>query len=699
VTCPDSVKLDLLLSDKLAEKDFEEIEAHVENCPRCQANLQRLVLSTASTATGPSVGSRARLARVLAGGARSAAPANTPLATADELADALQKYQVLAPARLNEITASLKGRSADARGLARELVQRGWLTPFQANQLILGRGADLVLGPYLLVERLGEGGMGQVFKAYHPLMERTVALKVIRKERLGDEDAVQRFHREIRMAAQLNDPHIVQAYEAGRAGDNHFLVMEYAEGTDLQRLVRESGPLPVGQACSFISQAAQGLQHAHERGMVHRDVKPSNLQMTGGGKVVKLLDLGLARSQVSEGHSSGVTELTRARTVLGTPDYIAPEQIDDPRRVDIRADIYSLGCTLYFLLTGRSPFPRGSWEEKLLCHRREEPQPIEQLRPDVPAGLAAVLRKMLAKKPEDRYATPAAVAAALVPFRQPLLDLARSSSDCPPARTSIVVPGPVVPQPGADRRKRFWLVAGIAVLGAVLLLVLFWSRGDRPDPKSDEGPAKISDGEKDKSKERGGAPDGGKEPTVAEVLCHEDFSKLLKSGRALPDGWKCDSNAIVADVDQGKRPCLRVVAREADEHFLTLPPLKLGGDFGIEVGTVPWSTRALGGAARWPKMTVHLEASRGGAPLTITVDIRGVAIGNGLPRGGMLLQGQPFYRYRIVRQGKVIRTFIDNEIAATTTVDELPEYDVLRIGLVSPVNLYSLKVGPVNSSP
>ena len=192
--------------------------------------------------------------------------------------------------------------------------------------------------------------------------------------------------------------------------------MEYVEGSDLHRLVEKSGPLPLGQACHYIRQAALGLQHASERGLVHRDIKPSNLQVAATGEVVKILDMGLARSREPESNAGGRADLTQACSIMGTPDYIAPEQIADPRQVDVRADIYSLGCTLYYLLAARPPFPGGAWEEKLVCHRKVEPQPIEHVRPDVPAAFAAVLRKMMAKRPEDRYAVPTAAADALAPF-------------------------------------------------------------------------------------------------------------------------------------------------------------------------------------------------------------------------------------------------------------------------------------------
>jgi serine/threonine protein kinase len=224
--------------------------------------------------------------------------------------------------------------------------------------------------------------------------------------------------------------------------------MEDAEGADLHQLVQKSGPLPVGQACTYIHQAALGLQHASEHGMVHRDIKPSNLQVTKNGTMVKILDMGLARSQASEGNGQGGAELTQHRMIMGTPDYIAPEQIADARRVDIRADLYSLGCTFYFMLAGRPPFPDGEWEEKLVAHRKLEPQPIEQIRPDVTPAVGAILRKMMAKRPDDRYANPARVADALTPF-------CTMTGSAPIASSSLVIPS-CKPGDGLDAQRRIY---------------------------------------------------------------------------------------------------------------------------------------------------------------------------------------------------------------------------------------------------
>jgi serine/threonine protein kinase len=330
-------------------------------------------------------------------------------------AELLGQTPLLTAAQLREFDTSVRPRFTELRPLARELMERHWLTPYQINELARGHAGHLVLGPYLLLERLGKGGMGQVFKARHRKMNRVVALKVIRQELLANSRALRRFHREIQLAAQLDHPNVVHAFDADVVGGRHFLVMEYVEGTNLSLLVRGSGPVPVPRACDFGRQAALGLQHGHERGLVHRDVKPSNLLLKTCGSVVKVVDWGLARLQDGPGEGGGHA-LTLVGTALGTAGFIAPEQLLDSRQADARADLYGLGSTLYFLLTARSPFPQRSKLAGVLSCLGDEPERLEDLCPAVPPGLAAVVRRLMARRPEDRYQSAAEVAAALAPF-------------------------------------------------------------------------------------------------------------------------------------------------------------------------------------------------------------------------------------------------------------------------------------------
>jgi serine/threonine protein kinase len=249
-------------------------------------------------------------------------------------------------------------------------------------------------------------------------MDRVVALKMIQPHYTDSPEAVERFRREVKAAARLSHPHIVAAYDAEQVGQTHFLVMEFVEGKTLTEHLREKGSLPLREACALVLQAAKGLQFAAEKGMVHRDIKPDNLILTAAGQL-KILDFGLARLDepmpdqqlpAPEGVPAG---LTLAGTVVGTPDYMAPEQARDGSRADSRADIYSLGCTLYQLLTNRVPFPGGTTFDKLIRHAEEQPSPITALRPDVPADVARLVAQMMAKSPEDRPKTPGEVVARL----------------------------------------------------------------------------------------------------------------------------------------------------------------------------------------------------------------------------------------------------------------------------------------------
>jgi serine/threonine-protein kinase len=344
-------------------------------------------------------------------------PANSPAA----FVHSLRAYEIVSGAQTDEIARTLQPRFADVRGLAQELVRRGHLTSFQTGRLLQDRSQDLVVGSYRLLDQLGEGGMGQVFKARHVPMDRVVALKLIQKDHLSQPEAVKRFFREARAAAHLSHPNIVLAHDAGKAGEAHFLAMEYVEGLDLARLVQQSGPLAVELACEFIRQAALGLQHAFEKGVVHRDIKPANLLVTkagtNGAAVVKILDFGLARFESDTGARTVLTKLGR---VVGTVDYISPEQADNARKADIRSDIYSLGCSLFYLLTGQAPFPGETGVERLSARIVGKPQSLRALRPEVPEPVEEeVLGKMLARDPAKRFQTPAEVAAALEAFSKP----------------------------------------------------------------------------------------------------------------------------------------------------------------------------------------------------------------------------------------------------------------------------------------
>ena len=324
---------------------------------------------------------------------------------------------LLSPDQFAEVPAGDDDESP--RALAKQLIEKGLLTRWQAQELLKGR-TQFFLGKYKLLETLGQGGMGSVFTAEHTAMHRVVALKVMSKALLKNEDAIARFQREIRSAAALNHPNIVAAYDADCVKDTYFLVMEYVAGNTMKEWVKAHGALPIEWSCECIWQAANGLQHAFERNMVHRDIKSSNLLVVPdeatAQPVVKILDMGLARFASETGRESG--EITQTGQIMGSPDYIAPEQAKSAKDADIRADIFGLGCTLFELLTGRLPYLGDTVMEKLM-NRAIAPAPrVSSIRPDCPPALDEIVARMLERDPKRRYQTPGEVAAALAPIKQ-----------------------------------------------------------------------------------------------------------------------------------------------------------------------------------------------------------------------------------------------------------------------------------------
>jgi eukaryotic-like serine/threonine-protein kinase len=337
--------------------------------------------------------------------------------TVDEFVDLVRKSSVLDEPRLSGYVQKLKAdpaTPADLNAIAGLFVRDGLLTYFQAEQFLQGRWKRFTIGKYKVLERLGSGGMGQVFLCEHKLMRRRVAVKVLPTAKATDPSSLERFYREARAVAALDHPNIVRAYDIDQDDNLHFLVMEYVDGASLQEMIRKTGAMDVTRACHYMYWSAVGLQHAHVNGLIHRDIKPGNILVDRQG-VVKILDLGLARF-----FNDDQDLLTKKydESVLGTADYLAPEQAIDSHTVDGRADIYSLGATFYFLLSGNPPFADGTVAQKLLWHQTRAPRAIREHRPEVPEAVAAVLDKMMSKKPADRYQTPAQLAEALLPFTQ-----------------------------------------------------------------------------------------------------------------------------------------------------------------------------------------------------------------------------------------------------------------------------------------
>ncbi len=498
---PDPEQLNGFVSGTLDDETADRLADHVEQCEACEQTVRSL--ESASDTFIDSL--------------------RTPVA-ADPLRDEPECREMIDAIRAIGQDRSLASHQAAAAATdepARHLGQQG---------------------QYKLLDKLGEGGMGAVYKALHTELDKIVALKVLSADRTQDEDAVGRFKREMRAVGKLDHPHIVRAMDAGEVDGEHFLVMEYVQGADLSQLVQQHGPLPIADACELIRQAAIGLDEAHDRGIVHRDIKPSNLilaQRRRKPPIVKILDMGLAR--LSEKEAADAKALTSDGQMMGTLDYMAPEQGQGAEGVDIRADIYGLGATLYKLLCGQAPFGDKRYDapiNKLMALATSEPPSIAERRDEVSTELAAVVHKMLAKDAADRYATPADVVAALTPFTagadlaalagvevpaetrpiddtsasmsastptDPTIDIVRESRpDVAAAGASLSTP----PQPSARRpltRPTYLIAAAAGAVGLILLGVLLTFRfGDvvvtveAPDGKLPDDVKLLLNGDGDK---------------------------------------------------------------------------------------------------------------------------------------------------------------------------------------------------------
>lgn len=415
----------------------------------------------------------------------------------------LEESGIVSPGTIREFLPSAD-QPQDAAALARALIRNNHLTKYQAEQVVRGKAKSLFLGNYLVLDKIGQGGMGQVFKAQHRRMDRVVAIKILPPEVTRDPASIARFEREVRTAAKLDHRNIVTAYDADQADGVHFLVMQFVDGSDLSALVKRDGPFGVDEAVNYVQQAARGLSAAHADGVVHRDIKPANLLLDKKG-TIKILDMGLARIQAVEKLRTQ-TELTSSGVVMGTVDYMAPEQALDAKSADARADIYSLGCTLYYLLTARPTYDADSLVAKLLAHRDKPIPSLRVARAEVPESLDAIFRKMVAKSVEDRYQTMSEVIAALEQVvrgattveeprsRRAVADTGLSSIF---GEISLNEPQELVPkkQPPPKRaptipRRTFMLGSAVGglVLMAVTIAVLTVPRGDQKVPAP---PAKI----------------------------------------------------------------------------------------------------------------------------------------------------------------------------------------------------------------
>lgn len=325
------------------------------------------------------------------------------MSTAANFLELVRQSQLISPDELNAAFATFESASAKVKGdataadLARHLIRSSLITTWQAEKLLSGKTKGFFLGKYKLLEPLGAGGMSFVYLAENQLLGQRRAIKVLPKSKVSDSSYLERFYREARAAAQLNHPNIVRTFDIDQQGDQHYMVMEFIDGEDLSSLVKRVGPLPISDAVNYLRQSAAALQHAHQAGLIHRDVKPGNLLLDKQGQV-KLLDLGLAK------FTDQLSNLTvvHNETLMGTADFLSPEQALHSHLVDRRADIYSLGGTFYFFVAGHPPFPDGTVAQRLVRHQSVEPPTLASLRPDCPAFLSQLCEWMMRKKAEDR---------------------------------------------------------------------------------------------------------------------------------------------------------------------------------------------------------------------------------------------------------------------------------------------------------
>jgi serine/threonine-protein kinase len=460
--------------------------------------------------------------------------------TVADLVEALRRYRLLDGLQMEELLVSLLPRQSDPRALAKAMLQRGWLTPYQVNRIFQGREQELVLESYLLLECLGEGPRGQVFKARHQIMKRLATVQVVAEALLDQPETVQRFYQEVQAASQLADPHLLHAYDAGPAGRTHYVATEYVHGLDLERLVQQYGPLPVDVACDFVRQTALGLQHAAERGLLHADLQPANLLATlphrgdgpaaadsaeaFRGAVIKIRNLGLSFSWHPR-----TAEKDRPRIQpLDAADFLAPESAAVPAVRDVRSELYSLGCLFYYLLTARPPFPGGDPADKPRRHEFEEPVPLEMLRWDVPLEVAAVVGKLMARDPADRCQSPAEVAALLEEvLRWRTKEAPTTAPDLGAATTDTVITPPLPSDPFAEieagaepprrkvlpDRRWLWLAGGGLLLAALTGLLIFRALRNASGPAGP--PAEASPRQ---AVEENPAPRYVKKPTREETI-------------------------------------------------------------------------------------------------------------------------------------------------------------------------------------
>jgi serine/threonine protein kinase len=393
--------------------------------------------------------------------------------TVTQFVDLVKRSGLVDDERLNQALSGVDLVTVNDSGIiASNLTKAGLLTEWQSEKLLQGRHKGFYLGKYKLLNHIGTGGMGAVYLAEHRVMRHRVAIKLLPTHLASQTSYLERFHQEARASARLNHPNMVRASDVDHEDNIHYLVMEYVEGADLQAIVSRNGPLPFRMAADYTRQAAEGLAYAHRSGLIHRDIKPANLLVDKTG-TVKILDMGLARFS---DETQGSLTVAYDQKMIGTVDYLSPEQALNSHNVDARVDIYSLGCTLYFMLTGDAPFPEGTISQRLLQHQSAEPADIRKTRPDAPEDLIVICRKMMAKAAGDRYQAADDVARALADWLEEGADGGVALRNPPPEGPSQNddldlaplddEPGGRAPKPGDSKASGIGSRSGISVTGS-----------------------------------------------------------------------------------------------------------------------------------------------------------------------------------------------------------------------------------------
>jgi len=532
--CPDINVIRRFVSDNLSGDEAASLRTHLEDCRQCQLAVDALGgkpksspahSAKAQSSESPSIrgqsGSEDETANIpldeldqsgnhadsktldftLEDQAKLSSPKSTARTTdsgpknrkpggdsefaLDDFIDCLKKSGLVHASEIELLVE--QHEPPNSRSFAKALIKKQKLTKFQASALLQGRWKGLILGNYIVLEMLGEGGMGHVFKARHKRMGRIVCIKLLRANRRDSPEIVHRFRREARAVGKLKHPNIVVAHDADEAGGLPFLVMEYIDGPDLSQHVTDNGPMSPLAAIRSVRETAEALQYAHDQGVVHRDIKPHNLLLDG--ETTKVLDLGLARIESYEGNALGDTDrasLTSSDVLMGSVDYMPPEQALNCHNADARSDIYALGCTLHFLLTGEVVYAGATLMEKLIAHREQPTPSLADRLDDAPASLNKVFQRMMAKAPEDRYPDMASLAMDLKSLEQgvspqeveALPPLSQTSIPVPPVladgESSELNPLPAIAvkkKRRRVRRRRYWTTGRVAIAAFLLIAI------------------------------------------------------------------------------------------------------------------------------------------------------------------------------------------------------------------------------------